>query len=148
MKSFLLIVFVFCNVLLLQAQAPVANFVAITPTSGCGFLSVSFQDQSTGNPTSWDWDFGDGTTHSTLQHPTHVYATNGTYTVKLKVTNANGNNTFTRTNYIVVHKKPVADFSGLPLSGCQPLAVAFSDITTLGDGSVATWNWNFGDGYS
>ena len=148
MKSFLLMIFLFCNVLLLQAQAPVANFVAITPTSGCGFLSVSFQDQSTGNPTSWDWDFGDGTTHSTLQHPTHVYATNGTYTVKLKVTNANGSNTFTRTNYIVVHKKPVANFSGLPLSGCQPLTVAFSDITTLGDGSVATWNWNFGDGYS
>ena len=148
MKNFIITFFVFCNALLMQAQAPVANFIAITPTSGCGFLSVSFQDQSTGNPTSWDWDFGDGTTHSTLQNPTHVYSTNGTYTVKLKVTNAYGNNTFTRTNYIVVHKKPVANFSGVPLSGCQPLTVQFSDVTTVGDGPVSNWNWNFGDGYS
>ena len=49
-------------------------------------LSVfSFQDLSVGGQ-SWDWDFGDGNT-SNLQHPKHSYATAGTYTVTLKVSN-------------------------------------------------------------
>ena len=48
------------------------------PVSGPAPLSVNFQDQSTGSVTSWSWTFGDGGT-STAQHPTHVYATAGTY---------------------------------------------------------------------
>ena len=48
-------------------------------------LSVQFTDSSTG-ALSWFWDFGDGNT-STLQNPTHIYATNGTYDVKLYVEN-------------------------------------------------------------
>ncbi|HOS82928.1 MAG TPA: PKD domain-containing protein [Methanolinea sp.] len=50
---------------------------------------VSFTDLSTGNPTSWSWNFGDGTT-STLQNPTHTYTTPGTYTVALRITTASG----------------------------------------------------------
>ena len=41
-----------------------------------------FTDSTTNNPTSWNWDFGDGNS-STAQNPTHVYATAGTYDVKL-----------------------------------------------------------------
>jgi PKD repeat protein len=54
-----------------------------------GGLVVSFLDLSTGNPTSWSWNFGDGAT-STLQFPSHRYATAGRYTVGLAATNANG----------------------------------------------------------
>ena len=53
-----------------------------TPLSGPGPLSVSFTDTSFPTPSAWLWDFGDGNT-STLQNPTHVYATAGTYTVSL-----------------------------------------------------------------
>jgi len=48
-------------------------------------LSVDFSDSSVG-ALSWFWDFGDGNT-STLQNPTHTYATNGTYDVKLYIEN-------------------------------------------------------------
>ena len=48
-------------------------------------LSVDFSDTSIG-ALSWLWDFGDGNT-STLQNPTHVYATSGTYDVKLYIEN-------------------------------------------------------------
>jgi len=48
-------------------------------------LSVDFTDSSTG-AISWFWDFGDGNT-STLQNPTHVYAIEGTYDVKLYIEN-------------------------------------------------------------
>ena len=38
---------------------------------------------------------------------------------------------------------PVANFSGTPTSGCVPLSVAFTDLST---GSPTSWSWNFGDG--
>ncbi|MCH6471365.1 PKD domain-containing protein [Sinomonas terrae] len=71
-------------------QAPVASFKA-SPTSGAAPLNVAFTDTSTGSPTSWAWDFGDGAT-STAQNPSHTYAAPGTYTAKLTATNAAGSN--------------------------------------------------------
>ena len=50
-------------------------------------LTVNFTDTSSG-ATSWSWDFGDGTT-STLQNPSHTYATAGNYTVALYIENSN-----------------------------------------------------------
>lgn len=55
-------------------------------------LTVSFEDRSTGNPTSWLWDFGDGQT-SASRNPTHTYAAAGSYTVTLLVRNSVGEDT-------------------------------------------------------
>ncbi len=88
------------------AVAPVANFSA-NATSGCGTLAVQFTDLSTGTPTSWAWNFGDTQT-STLQNPSHTYSAPGTYTVVLSATNATGNDSETKTNYIVVNAVPTA----------------------------------------
>lgn len=74
-----------------NGAAPIASFSA-TPTNGSSPLNVAFTDQSTGNPKSWLWDFGDGTT-SNSQNPTHIYSAAGIYTVILTVTNAAGNST-------------------------------------------------------
>lgn len=71
-------------------RLPEARFAA-TPNQ----LTVSFEDQSTGNPTSWRWQFGDGDT-SQSQNPSHTYASAGTYTVTLTVTNAAGSSEFSR----------------------------------------------------
>ena len=81
-------------------DAPVADFTG-SPTSGDAPLDVSFTDQSTNNPTSWSWDFGDGGT-STAQNPSHTYNTAGTYTVKLTATNDCGSDTQTKVDYITV----------------------------------------------
>ncbi len=126
-------------------QVPVANFTS-NITSGCSPIVVNFQDQSTGSPTAWSWDFGNGNT-SSLQNPTATYFNPGTYTVRLTATNARGSNTLTRTSYITVHEPPTVSFTGDVLSGCYPLRVQFSDMSTPGAGNTnVSWNWDFGNG--
>ncbi|MGD2091068.1 MAG: PKD domain-containing protein, partial [Candidatus Aminicenantes bacterium] len=83
-------------------QLPVADFTASTTTVYEG-ESVTFTDQSSGFPTSWDWTFAGGTPGtSTEQNPTVTYYTNGTYTVTLTATNAHGSDTETKVDYITV----------------------------------------------
>lgn len=69
-------------------QAVVANFSA-TPADGAAPLSVSFTDLTEGNPTSWAWDFGDGST-SVAKNPVHIYKNPGIYPVSLTGKNAAG----------------------------------------------------------
>ena len=126
------------------AQSPVANFTG-SPLAGCSPLIVNFTDQSTGNPSSWSWDFGNGNT-SSLQNPSASYFSPGTYTVKLTVTNLNGSNTLTRTQYITVYESPTINFSASPLSGCYPLHVQFTDLSTAGPGNTnVSWDWDYQD---
>ena len=68
--------------------APAASFAASTVNPAAGSL-VLFTDTSGGAPTSWSWDFGDGT-HATEQNPGHVYTAAGPFTVRLTATNASG----------------------------------------------------------
>jgi hypothetical protein len=79
---------------------PVAAAFSATPLSGTAPLTVTFINQSMGDYTDSQWDFGDDIT-STLSNPTHTYAA-GTYTVSLRVTGLGGTDTYTRTNYIDV----------------------------------------------
>jgi len=53
-------------------------------TTGAIPLTVRFTDTSPGNPSSWNWNFGDGNT-STVQNPTHTYTLPGNHTVTLSV---------------------------------------------------------------
>ena len=77
--------------------APVTSFVASDTVSCNG--TIFFTDNSSNGPTSWLWDFGDGTT-STLQNPPHTYINGGIYTVSLTTLNQYGNNSYTEINYI------------------------------------------------
>jgi PKD repeat protein len=78
-----------------------ASAFRAAPTRGKAPLKVQFSDQSTGDITSWSWNFGDGST-STEQNPSHTYANIGTYTVSLTVSWPGGSDTETKTNYITV----------------------------------------------
>ncbi|HPX75406.1 MAG TPA: PKD domain-containing protein, partial [Bacteroidales bacterium] len=93
-----------CAIVELDGVAPVANFEA-NQTSACGSLVVQFTDNSLYSPTSWLWNFGDGT-NSTEQNPTHTYSTPGNYTVSLTASNSSGNNTLTKDNYIHIYSIP------------------------------------------
>lgn len=69
-------------------EPPTASF-SFSPTAPQPGAEVSFSDESTGGPTSWTWDFGDGET-SAEQNPSHIYTTAGSKTVTLVVSNASG----------------------------------------------------------
>ena len=120
---------------------PTAEFSG-SPTSGCKDLTVNFSDQSSGEVTSWNWDFGDGGS-STAQNPSHVYTSTGTFTVSLTVDGPGGSDSETKTNYIAVSEAPAADFTGIPTTGDAPLTVNFTDQSS---GDVTSWSWDFGDG--
>jgi gliding motility-associated-like protein len=142
-KFIILSTFFLTSAFLTNAQLK-ADFNA-RPTTGCAPLVALFNDASTGNPTSWFWDLGNGTT-STLQTPAAVYAKPGTYTVKLVVQNAFGIDSVAKVQYITVYSSPVVDLSGTPVTGCFPLPTHFTDLTKAGSGSISKWEWDFGDG--
>ena len=122
-----------------------ANFSA-SPTSGCAPQIVNFNDLSAGNPIYWRWDLGNGTI-SFLQNPSATYFTPGQYTIKLVVQDGLGNfDSLTRTQYINIFPIPVVNFSATPLSGCVPLTVQFTDLSTAAGSSITSWLWDFGDG--
>src|SRR5438067_2460984 len=83
---------------------PVARFIANT-TSGCAPILVNFSDQSTGNPSQWKWDLGNGTV-SYLQHPSVTYFNPGFYTVKLTVKTSTSADSVVKLNYITVFGAP------------------------------------------
>ncbi len=131
------------------SPAPVANFTA-DPLEGEAPLEIRFNDTSSGDPTGWAWDFGDGdATNATEQNPVHTYTDAGTYTVTLTVTNAAGTDSEVKTDYITVSSgssggdAPVANFTASATSGSVPLFVRFTDTST---GDPTSWAWDFGDG--
>jgi gliding motility-associated-like protein len=127
------------------AQAPTPNFTA-AQTSGCAPIVINFQDASTGSPTSWHWNFGNGST-STLQNPSTTYFNPGTYTVTLTATNGSGSNTLTRTAFITIYAKPSVNFLANDSTGCAPFSVQFTDASTPSAGTTnSSWQWDFGNG--
>jgi len=84
---------------------PQADFVG-NPTVCIGPTMVNFTDLSTGEITSWSWDFGNGHTGSTLQNTSDYYSHNGNYTVSLTVQGPGGTDTETKPGYIYVYGLP------------------------------------------
>jgi len=148
LRGFAKSAFLLSGLILLLASNASAQFVAefsANPTSGCIPVTVSFTDQSTGTPTTWSWDFGDGGS-SNEQNPSHTYVAANTYTVTLTVEDGVAQDAETKTALITVLTPVTAAFGSDETSGCGPLSVNFSDLSS-GDG-VNSWAWDFGDGNS
>lgn len=116
-------------------------------TKGCAPLVIhQFTDISSGNPTKWLWDFGNGNT-STQKNPGAIYFNPGSYTVKLTVTDASGKtSSVTKNNFIVVNSSATVNFFANDTVDCVPLNVEFTDKSSGVSGAITNWQWDFGDG--
>jgi PKD domain/IPT/TIG domain len=77
-----------------HAAPPTPPKASFTVSTAKGSLTALFTDTSSGNPTSWLWNFGDpasgGANTSASQNPNHTFSAAGTYVVTLTVSNAGG----------------------------------------------------------
>jgi len=118
---------------------PQAGFVSNVV---CAMQAVQFNDTTTGLPTTWSWDFGDGSPLDASQNPSHTYTVGGSYAITLIAGNAAGCIDTLQTN-ITVNTVPTPAFNAT--------AVCLGNVTNFTDQSVdptplASWYWDFGDG--
>ena len=121
---------------------PTASLSA-APASGCGSLSASFTDLSTG-ASSWNWNFGNGVTSNLQAPPVQSYTSAGLYVATLAVTNTNSC-TDSKTVSLIVHSKPVPAF--VQFSACEDTPVTFTNNSVIsGTSAITGYTWQFGDG--
>ncbi len=89
---------------------PVADFTALT-SDICVGSSITFYNRSLNNPTSFIWNFPGGTpSSSTTVNPSVTYASTGSYSATLIVSNVTGTDTIELLNYVTV----TSPASGMP----------------------------------
>jgi len=95
-------------------------------------LTVQFTDQSSGSITSRDWNFGDGSSHSSAQSPSHTYNTAGDYTATLTVTGSGGSNSKSVAIHVTTAPLPSPD-------GRTWVSVVASDKRASGPGDIGVF---------
>ena len=132
-----------------SATTQSSTFIAVasaSPAAGAAPLAVQFTGEGQGgqSPYAYDWDFKDGSTHSTEQNPSHTYTVSGIYEWLLTVRDASSKST-TAVGTVEVGAPLAAVISAAPLSGDAPLSVRF-DGSASGGSTPYSLLWNFGDG--
>jgi len=125
-------------------QAPTASF-----TFNCTDLTCDLDGNTSSDPdgsiSSYSWDLGDGNT-STSASLSHAYASAGSYTVILTVTDNEGATGFVSQTVTVtdppVNQPPTSSFSYV----ANELMVDFTSNSSDPEGSLSNWSWDFGDG--
>jgi PKD repeat protein len=111
---------------------PAAAFAA-APQLGQAPREVAFVDLSTGQPTAWLWDFGDGGS-SDERHPVHLYEQAGSYDVTLVASNAQDSDASTQLGAVqLLPPAPSASFEPVAdarVSSASP-ASNFGDDQTV-----------------
>jgi PKD repeat protein len=105
--------------------------------------TLQFVDISLGNPTSWDWDFGDGST-SDEQNPVHTYASDGFYEVCLSIANPIDSCESTFCQEVYVYNDSIWDCWAWFEYEINDLTVDFEAY--LNNSQEGEYTWDFGDG--
>jgi gliding motility-associated-like protein len=122
---------------------PIANFNLTT--TGCINELVQFTDASNGfgRPVNrWVWDLMG--TASNQQSPQQSFATAGTQTIQLRAITDIGCFADTIKTF-ELSSKPIANF-GISAITCQDSLVRFTDASTIANGNLVKWSWDFGNG--
>jgi PKD repeat protein len=125
-------------------ESPIANFT-MNQKIGCGPLSVSFTNNSTGYNNTYGWSTGNGSTYTTSIPPTIIYPkpykNDSIFIVQLTATNQCGSKIYT--DSIIVKALPKTAFGLNSSTGCSPFNL---NIVNISSGSANNYFWNFGDG--
>ncbi|MEO9005476.1 MAG: PKD domain-containing protein [Ginsengibacter sp.] len=119
---------------------PVAAFTA--DTLSCTKGLVNFHNTSSGPSLNYSWNLDDNVI-SDKQNPSHLYGTEGYYTISLSIKDKYGcSSSVSKSNYIKI-ANPIADFAmSDSVSTCPPLVVDFTNLSV----NYSKWQWDFGDG--
>ncbi len=118
---------------------PVMQFTANAVCSG---IVSTFTNQcaiSTGQISSYNWNFGDAGT-ATAINAQHNYIGYGTYNVTLTAT-SNNNCTNTISHSVVVYPKPNVSF--LSTIACLNQATQFNNQSSIISGNITAYQWDF-----
>ena len=125
-------------------EAPIANFFA---TDVCAGEHAKFTNRSYinfGTITNYHWDFNDlgsAQNNSIIENPSHQYIAPGDYDVTLEITSNQGcKNKFSKK--VSIHFIPTPDFT-FDL-GCVNNATQFYDASSIFNGAITAWSWDFG----
>jgi len=138
------------NIRISPYDEPTADFDADS-TNICTGSCVTFTDKSAGNITEWTWTFTGGTPSSYIGKvpPKICYNTPGNYDVQLEVSDGVGQNTNTKTSFIVVKtcigNQLSANFTSAGTHLCETECIEFEDLTTGGT-KPYTYSWEFSGG--
>ena len=123
-------------------DGPIPVFTLNNGPEFCEQEQLSISNSSFGPIVSYLWDFGDGST-STSMIPNFGYSTFGAYTVTLTVGTAD--QCFNSISEDVsVHPIPIPSFSSS--LACFGGTTNFLDLSAIPEGTVSAWEWDFGDG--
>lgn len=115
----------------------------------CGPYTATFFNTSTTVPgsstTTYNWNFGDGTTSNSQFPPLHSFPSASTYTVTLTVIDTNACNSPSVFTAVVDYNVSfVSAGFDVPDTICMPAVVNFINQSN----NATIYNWNFGDGQS
>jgi gliding motility-associated-like protein len=130
--------------------APLTPQFTANKTAICPGDSITYNATASSIYTKYKWAFGDGgALDSTINVVKHTYTTPGNYSVKLIIADSAGcKDSLVKTNYVHVGGATV-NFSASSVSGCLPLAVNFTDLSTPNGGfGIKNRLWDFGDATS
>ena len=106
----------------------------------CPGSAVQFADYTAGQPTTWNWSFPGGSpSSSTLQNPVVYYNTPGSFPVSLTVSNLNGTDSVTTSNFINISNSPFNAPTTVSAKRCGPGPVNLT-ATGSGTGTLRWWD--------
>src|SRR5207244_1284519 len=121
---------------------PVATFTFSCSGLTCGFDASSSTAQATA---TYGWSWGDGAPAGSGKTASHTYAAGGGYNVTLTVTDGGGSNSVSKPVTVSpADQTPTAAFT----SSCRGLTCSFTSTSSDPDGSIASYSWTFGDGFT
>lgn len=127
---------------------PTASFI---PPPVCMDSPTQIRNTSSiaqGSIASYSWNFGTPSIPgSTDIDPTITYNSYGTFPITLTVVSDNGC-VDTSVQSIEVWPKPIVDFTAQPTQGCYPFPVNFVNTSSIAQGSIISYSWSLGNGYS